>query len=328
MARRKQSADAQGSTAQASGPWPVAEPEEDRWGTAQNRRLPPEPNGQRWDDGTTGRHPVQAPAARADTGQNRRLAPSPEGERWEAAQTRRQAPAEDDGYETGQTRRRAPAADPDEDYYETSSRRRSGRLRVEVPPIVNPYSIVALVAALVGLFPVAIVFGFISFTHPRGRMLALFALVIGAAEATALVGLLALSGVTVPHDLFRIQADSTAVTQTSTAPANTSDVPPVQVTVSTAAPTTSADRTAVAQGEVCTETQAAFIGTASDGGTLLCLKSAGGYRWTGPYTVSTAVYDKGSKCNAASDKSARTADGHALVCEGQGRSAAWALWVE
>ncbi|WP_067884691.1 hypothetical protein [Nocardia vaccinii] len=327
MARRKQSADAQGSTAHASGPWPVAEPEEDRWGTAQNRRLPPEPNGQRWDNGTTGRHPVQAPG-RTDTGENRRLAPSPEGERWEAAQTRRQAAA-DDGYETGQTRRRAPATDLDDDYHESApSRRRSGRLRVEVPPIVNPYSIVALVAALLVLFPVAIVFGLISFTHPRGRMMALFALLLGAAEATALVGLLALSGVTLPHSPFRFQADSTPVTQTATTPATAGDVPPLQVTVSTAAPTTSADRTAVAQGQVCTQAQAALIGATSDGTTLLCLKGSSGYRWTGPYTVSTAVYDNGSKCNAAGDKSARTADGHALVCEGQGRSAAWTLWVE
>ncbi|WP_067676589.1 hypothetical protein [Nocardia miyunensis] len=328
MARRKQSADAQGSTAQGAEPWPVAEPEEDRWGTAQNRRLPPEPDGQRWDNGPTGRHPVQAPAGRPDTGQNRRLAPSPEGERWEAAQTRRQAPAaEDNGYDSDRTRRRAAVAEADEDYYESApSRRRSGRLRVEVAPIVNPYSIVALVGALLALFPVAIVFGFISFTHPRGRMMALFALLIGAAEATALVGLLALSGVSVPHNPFRLQAGSTPVSQT--APATASDVPPVQVTVSTAAPTTSAAQTAVAQGEVCTETQAALIGTTSDGNTLLCLKGSSGYRWTGPYTVSTAVYDNGSKCNAASDKSARTADGRALVCEGQGRSAAWTLWVE
>lgn len=323
MARRKQSADAQGSTGYASGPWPVAAPEEDRWGTAQNRRLPPEPDGQRRDDGTTGHHPVQA-SGRSDTGQNRRLAPSPEGERWEAAQTRRQAAA-DDGYETGQTRRRPQAADPDDDYHESAPRRRSGRLRVEVPPIVNPYSIVALVAALLGLFPVAIVFGLISFTHPRGRMMALFAMLIGAAEATALVGLLALYGVTLPHNPFRIQADSTPVARATTTPATAGDVPPLQVT---AAPTASAARTAVAQGQVCTQAQAALIGTTSDGATLLCLRSSSGYRWTGPYTVSTSVYDSGSKCNAADDKSARTADGHALVCEGQGRNAAWTLWVE
>ncbi|MQY24008.1 DUF4190 domain-containing protein [Nocardia macrotermitis] len=330
MARRKQSADAQGSTARGTGPWPVAEPDENRWGTAQNRRLPPEPDGQRWDNGSTARHPAPAPAptARADTGQNRRLSASPEGERWEAAQTRRAPAAEEDGYESTPPRRRTPAAEPDEDYEEpTPSRRRAGRLRVQVPPIVNPYSIVALVAALLGLFPVAIVFGFISFTHPRGRMMALFALLIGAVEVTALVGVLAMSGYTLPHNPFRLQAGSAPASQSSSAPTNTNETAPLQVTVSSAAPTTAA-QTAVAQGQACTESQAALIGSTSDGNTLLCLKGASGYRWTGPYTVSTAVYDKGSKCDASGDKSARTADGRALVCEGQGRAATWTLWVE
>lgn len=323
MARRKQSAEAQGSVSQ-SGSWPVAEPEENRWGTAQNRRLPPEPDGQRWDDGTIGSHP--APAARADTGQNRRpTPPSPEGQRWEAAQTRRAPAAEENGYDTGQTRRRASAPEPEPEEYEPApGRRRSGRLRVEVPPIVNPYSIVALVAALLGLFPVAIVFGFISFTHPRGRMMALFALLLGVAEVMLVAGLVAASGFTVPHNLFRFQSDSTAVTAT-TVPAAASDTTPAQVTT---APTTAAAPTSVTQGEVCTSAQAALIGTASDGSTLLCLKGSSGYRWTGPYTVSTAVYDTGSKCDASSDKSARTADGRALVCQGQGRGAVWTLWVD
>jgi hypothetical protein len=196
-----------------------------------------------------------------------------------------------------------------------------------VPPIVNPYSIVALVAALLGLFPVAIVFGFISFTHPRGRMMALFALLLGVAEVMLVAGLVAASGFTVPHNLFRFQADSTVVSAT-TAPATAGDTTPAQVTVTTAAPASAAAPAAVTQGEVCTSAQAALIGTASDGSTLLCLKGSSGYRWTGPYSVSTAVYDTGSKCDASSDKSARTADGRALVCQGQGRSAVWTLWVD
>lgn len=245
-------------------------------------------------------------------------------DRWEAAQRRRtSSEAEDDRYDSTPTRRRPPA-DPDEDRWEPG-RRRTGRLRVEVPPIVNPYAIVALVAALLGLFPVAIVFGFISFTHPRGRGIALSALMLGVAEVVALAGALVLSGTTLPHMTFRTQAapTETAATIVSVASPQPTTTVPTPPATTTPASTATAPAT-VAKGEVCTESQAALIGTASDTSTLLCLKGTGGYRWTGPYTVSTAVYDGGAKCNPASDKTARTADGHALVCERN----TWSLWVE
>jgi hypothetical protein len=73
---------------------------------------------------------------------------------------------------------------------------------------------------------------------------------------------------------------------------------------------------------------AALIGTAADGSTLLCLKSGSGYRWTGPYLVSTTSAEGGSKCIAGTDKTARTPDGHALVCEGGQGHSTWSLWVE
>ncbi|MFI5778341.1 DUF4190 domain-containing protein [Nocardia sp. NPDC051570] len=251
--------------------WPVAEPDEDRWEAAQNRR---------------------------------RMAESDE-ERWDVAHTRR------------------PPVEPDEERWETPSRRRTGRLRVEVPPIVNPYSIVALVAALLGLFPVAIVFGFISFSHPRGRVMALFALMIGVAEVVALAGVVVLSGVTLPRPALRSDPASVGTTIVTVAsPPPTATAP----TYAAPAPTTSASvqPTTVTKGEVCTEAQAALIGTTADGSTLLCLSGTSGYRWNGPYTVSTAVYTGGTKCNPATDKTGRTADDHALVCERN----IWTLWVE
>ncbi|MBF6062980.1 DUF4190 domain-containing protein [Nocardia terpenica] len=241
-----------------------------------------------------------------------------EDDRWPVAET------DEDRWEAAQRRRTA--SEVGEDRYDSGpTRRRTGRLRVEVPPIVNPYAIVALVAALLGLFPVAIVFGFISFTHPRGRGMALSALMLGVAEVVVLAGALVLSGATLPHMTFRTQA---APTETA---ATIVSVTPPQPTATTTVPTPPATTTSTAsapptvtKGEVCTESQAALIGTTSDGSTLLCLKGTGGYRWTGPYTVSTAVYDGGAKCNAASDKTARTSDGHALVCERN----TWSLWVE
>ncbi|MBO0856677.1 MAG: hypothetical protein J2P18_23255, partial [Nocardia sp.] len=82
-------------------------------------------------------------------------------------------------------------------------RRRAGRLRAEVQPIVNPYAIVALIAALVALFPVAIVFAFISFSHPRGRLMAMCALLLGVLEmAVGVALLLALTGVVDAHALL------------------------------------------------------------------------------------------------------------------------------
>ncbi|MBF6328857.1 DUF4190 domain-containing protein [Nocardia transvalensis] len=249
----------------------------------------------------------------------------PDEDRWEAAQSRRRmmAEPEDDRWDPPQNRRRPPV-EPDDERWETPSRRRTGRLRVEVPPIVNPYSIVALVAALLGLFPVAIVFGFISFSHPRGRVMALFALMIGIAEVVAIAGYIVLTGVTLPSTSLRSEPTTVATTVVTVTPPPTTTqaaattTPAAPPTVSATAPAT------VAKGEVCTQAQAGLIGTTTDGSTLLCLRGGGGYRWTGPYTVSTAVSEGGAKCNPATDKTARTADGHALVCERN----TWALWVE
>ncbi|WP_019932105.1 hypothetical protein [Nocardia sp. BMG111209] len=258
----------------------------------------------------------------------------PEDDRWAAAQNRRRPvppppPVEpDDDPWAASARRRGPAAppaDPEEEDWDVPSRRRAGRLRVEVPPIVNPYAIVALVAALIGAFPVAIVFAFVSFSYPRGRFMAACALLIGMLEVTVVAGIAMLAGVTVPHLSLHRNADSTSsLSQPSVAPAQSSTTS-APVTVTAATPVTPPS---VAKGEVCTDAQVALIGKTSDNSTLLCLHSSSGYRWVGPYNVSTAVYEGGSKCLPGTDKSARTADGHALACEGAGTTGTWTLWVE
>ncbi|MCX4096435.1 hypothetical protein [Nocardia sp. alder85J] len=270
-----------------AGRWPEAPPEEDRWAAAQNRRRP------------------MPPPPQPD--------PEPDEDPWAAPQNRRRIPV-------------TPPVEAEEEQWETPGRRRAGRLRVEVPPIVNPYAIVALVAALIGAFPVAIVFSFISFGHPRGRIMALCALLIGTLEVTAIAGLAVLSGVTLPHlNLHRNSETSASLSQPSVAPV----VPPPTSSVPATVTATPVTPPSVAKGEVCTEAQVALIGAASDGGTLLCLRGSSGDRWVGPYSVSTAVYDGGSKCLPGTDKTARTSDGHALVCEGTaGRAGTWNLWVE
>ncbi|WP_227979073.1 DUF4190 domain-containing protein [Nocardia spumae] len=286
---------------------------------AEVERWPESPEDEYWPD---------EPGAPDD-----RWNPAPPPLRRRPPDARVTEPAEE-RWETTQSRRRVPPAEPDEDRWDsTPTRRRTGRLRVEVPPIVNPYAVIALVAALLGLFPVAIVFGLIAFSHPRGRVMAMSALLLGLAEVLILAAALVLSGVTLPHTTLRTvpaalstetagsHTESTRVVVPTTAAA----VPPA-----TASPTTTAAAGPVsaAKGEVCTQTQAGLLGAASDGSTLLCLHGAGGYRWTGPYQVSTAVFEGGAKCDPTLDKTARTPDGHALVCEGQGRNSIWSLWVE
>ncbi|NKY85386.1 DUF4190 domain-containing protein [Nocardia veterana] len=286
--------------------------------SAEVERWPEVPDEEYWSDDTV----VVGPEDRWDPPPPRRRpearATEPPDERWDSAPPRRR-----------------PAAEPEEDRWDSApGRRRTGRLRVEVPPIVNPYAIVALVAALLGLFPVAIVFGLIAFSHPRGRVMAMSALLLGLAEVLILAAALVLSGIALPHTTLRtvpaaLSTDTGTATTTTTHPV----VPTTTVATpsSTAAPTTTAAPTgpvSAAKGEVCTQAQAALIGAATDGSTLLCLHGSGGYRWTGPYSVSTAVYEGGAKCDPTIDKTARTPDGHALVCEGQGRTSIWSLWVE
>jgi hypothetical protein len=198
---------------------------------------------------------------------------------------------------------------------------------VEVPPIVNPYSIVALAAALIGLFPVAIVFGLISFSHPRGRVMALFALLFGIVELMALTGVVMLSGARIPHPHWNAWSSADNVVVTTAAPAVTPAPTPPPITAAPITPSSTAPIT-VDRGQMCAQTDAALIGAANDGTTVLCLHGTNGYRWTGPYTVSTTVAEGGGKCLAGIDKTARTADGHALVCEGQNGRSTWTLWVE
>ncbi|WP_330231280.1 hypothetical protein OHA40_01560 [Nocardia sp. NBC_00508] len=211
-----------------------------------------------------------------------------------------------------------------------ASRRRTGRLRVEIPPIVNPYAIVALVAALLGLFPVAIVFGFIAFSHPRGRVMAMFALLLGVAELTAVAGFVLLTGNWLPDVINRQAAVGptpvASVPTTVERPVATT-TPPAPSAALTGAPP-AAGQGPVTKGSVCSEAQLGQIGTTTDGSTLICLTTAGGYQWSGPHTVATAVQQAGAKCDASGPKTGRTADGRAVVCEVSGRSGTWVLWTE
>lgn len=194
------------------------------------------------------------------------------------------------------------------------------QLRVEVAPRVNPYSMVALAGSLIGLFPIAIVFGLISFGHPRGRLLALFAMLLGIAEAAAVAGLLLLSGFTTMPQITLHRQHSEALTSAAT--------PPPAPPTSSAPPAPSAAAAPVSKGEACSDAQLGLIGAAADSSTMLCLRNGNTTKWSGPYTVSSTQADIGTKCVTGTDKTARTADGHALVCETNNKGAQWTTWVE
>lgn len=208
-------------------------------------------------------------------------------------------------------------------------------------PVVNPYAVVALVAALVLLFPVAIVFGLIAFTHPRGRFMAFAAFVLGVLEAVLLVAWFVLPGDGVSDMYSRVGdvlgvttgaettagvpaagelEDATAVSMP--APPSAPPASPTQPSATLAAPE---NVVPVAEKDTaCPEP--ALIGAAADGSTLLCLTDTGsvtGYQWSGPYRIAQAVREENGNCATASGATARTAAGRALVCE----DGAWALWI-
>ncbi|MFD0360864.1 DUF4190 domain-containing protein [Nocardia sp. GCM10030253] len=242
-----------------------------------------------------------------------------ENERWPAAQ-------HEESWQESESEERWPEAEAEGRWQEPPQpgRRRTGRLRVEIPPIVNPYAIVALVAALLGLFPVAIVFGFIAFSHPRGKAMAVSALLIGVAEVTAIAGFVVLSGSALTDSVSRAnkvtEVSTIAQPTTAVTTAAPTTVAPPPVTTTPAATNLVTPK----KGTVCSDP--ALIGTGADGNTLLCLANSGSgsYQWNGPYTIATTVQQAGTKCEASGSKSARTADGHALACE----SKVWVLWTE
>ncbi|MGW5381898.1 hypothetical protein [Nocardia sp. NPDC003963] len=209
--------------------------------------------------------------------------------------------------------------------------------RYEDRPVVNPYAIVALVAALILIFPVAIVFGLIAFGHPRGRFMAFTALLLGILEVAVLAAFVLLPRDSSGGVLARVGDVVGEATGGQRATESTgSATPEISATTRTAVPTESPAVTEssvprsgagaappVAEADTpCPEP--GLLGVGSDGGTLLCLTDAAsvtGYQWSGPFRVAETVREVGVSCTGAA--TARTAAGYALVCEG----GTWTLWA-
>lgn len=194
-------------------------------------------------------------------------------------------------------------------------------------PRVNPFAMVALAAALVALFPIAIVFALLSFGHPRGRGSAVLALLLGLAEAAVVV--VAVLSFTDVLDVPLPQAAGPsnpvqALGSTASTHATSSEAP-APVVPGPAALTPAA--AVVTKGSACEAEQAGLIGVNAEGATLLCLRSSAGYRWSGPLSVAGSFFVTGTACDPAVSKSGRTAEGRALVCEGKAGNATWVPWT-
>lgn len=189
-------------------------------------------------------------------------------------------------------------------------------------PRVNPYAMVALAAALVLLFPIAIVFGLLSFGHPRGRGIATFALLLGIVEVAvvATVAMVVFGGL----ELEVPTLAQTTTTASVTTVVSSHGAPTATGTVPVVAPA----GTVVEKGTPCSADRAGLLGVAADGATLLCLRADGNYTWSGPFKVSGSYYSAGARCDPAVDKSGRTSDNRALVCEGKAGAATWVPWTE
>lgn len=194
-------------------------------------------------------------------------------------------------------------------------------------PIVNPYAVIALVAALLLLFPVALVFGLIAFSHPRGRVMATFALLLGAAQVAAVAAFFVLPGSLLPETDFLSGSPTTAP------PPSTVVVTSVVTATPTAAPAAPAPTVAVPvvrKGATCDAADVGAIGAAEDGGTLLCLATSGargGYQWSGPYNVGTGLFEPGERCDPSIARTGRTAENRALVCESGTGGQTWTEWT-
>jgi hypothetical protein len=128
-----------------------------------------------------------------------------------------------------------------EDQYRVAERRASPQPYYEEPEsaevgqqprIVNPYAVIALVAALLGLFPVAIVFGLIAFGYPSGRGKAAIALLLGLLEVAA-VAWLVLMGHRV---INKAESELNIATVTPTPTAQAAPIPAAPPAPPTAAP--------------------------------------------------------------------------------------------
>lgn len=187
------------------------------------------------------------------------------------------------------------------------------------PPPVNPYAVIALVAALLVVFPVAIVFGFIAFSRRGGRIIAFWALLLGIMEVGTLLALFAVTNHTFSVAVLEHKLNPTTSVATL-GQETTSSVPTTTHSAATMAPLPPPPATEPGAkpvlGGACEVSQAGHFGIAVDGRQVLCHTVQGVYQWDKVGTLARNPHESGSSCDPSTDSSltGKTAAGLAVVC--------------
>ncbi|MGW4338562.1 DUF4190 domain-containing protein [Rhodococcus koreensis] len=196
---------------------------------------------------------------------------------------------------------------------------------------INPYAVIALVAALLGLFPVAIVFGVLAFWRPAGRAIAVAALILGILEALAAGTILYSAGSSLsdavtnssPATSYSLpSAQAQALTPASAVPpalvppaaATTEPEPEATTTVDEPKPATSPTVNGDCDPDVDNHT------TSADGTFLTCTY-AGSTRphWARSVPIIGQAAE-GQSCNPAATGIAISPEGRDLFCVSNGRT--------
>ncbi|OZE88842.1 hypothetical protein CH298_16590 [Rhodococcoides fascians] len=183
---------------------------------------------------------------------------------------------------------------------------------------VNPYAVISLVAALLGLFPVAIVFGILAFWRPAGRGIAVAGLAIGVIEllvvATVVYGFGSLTPST-PASVETIVPYSLPATALFTVPPTTEPPTPVETTVDA----TGAPSAALPEVDGPCDPGVDNHGTSADGTFLKCTY-AGSTRahWVQSAPIIDGNAEAGSECDPAARGIALSPDGFDMFCVSDG----------
>lgn len=204
-------------------------------------------------------------------------------------------------------------------------------------PIVNPYAIIALVAALVALFPIAIVFSLISFTFPRGRGMGWSALILGCLQLGALLTVVVIGSQAFDEALSSSSGSSARLTAYTTplAPivqtATSATPSSVDATTTAELPTLTTPAARPASNEPCNEPMRITTGT--DGNAMVCSGGGGVPRPVWQSTgkpLQPGIHDEGEGCNpSTTTRFGQNSAGHVVEClnpqrqPGQGSSGQW-----
>ncbi|MEV0248774.1 DUF4190 domain-containing protein [Nocardia sp. NPDC050712] len=211
----------------------------------------------------------------------------------------------------------------------------------EPQPVINPYAVIALVAALLLVFPIAIIFGLIAFTYPRGRGLAWSALILGCLELGVVLTIAVIGGNAFDNASSALSTSSARpsayATQfptviETTVPTTTPSVEPAPTT--TARPTTTTTARPAA-GSPCNELQR--ITTGPDGNAMVCSKGGGAPRPVWQSTgepLQSGTHDEGESCDPSSTtRLGQNSEGKVVQClnpegqPGEGTDGEWTTEV-